>query len=257
MIQISFLDYISDENENVCSVPFIMNGTILDKKACLTLASAGSMRFRWNEQNVNRAVFFGNKKVVPLELIHSQEVITVSEQCDTKNKRADGIISKNAQLTPVITVADCMPIYLYDNKSGCFGVLHSGWKGTGIVGKAIEKAEFCYGAKPGNFSVILGPHIHSCCYTVDQERVSYFSTHFSPSCISEENHLSLIEANLVVLEHSGVLSENIQVSTDCTCCSMGDKNPFGSFRRQTSFLPSDIPLEERLLHFSPMAAFVS
>ena len=106
--------------------------------ACLTLLAHGSMRFNWEVKNQNRIQFFktilgSEKKLVPLQLTHSKTVIAVNNENDTHNMHADGIITCNKSLVPIVTVADCMPIYLFEPKTGCFGVLHSGWKGTGIV----------------------------------------------------------------------------------------------------------------------------
>ena len=110
----------------------------------MTMKAAGSMRFRWNETNPNRDQFLaelcalfggaekgGQKKAVPLELIHSKIVYEAREACDTLNKQGDGIVTQNPSLVPVVTAADCVPLYFYDAGTGAFGAAHSGWKGTG------------------------------------------------------------------------------------------------------------------------------
>ena len=252
----------------------------------MTLRAAGSMRFRWNEVNENRATFLrelaGPHDVAAVELIHSHSVYAVDTIEELYEKQGDGIITTNRNLIPVITVADCMPIYLYEPHTGVFGILHSGWKGTGIVKDAIEKAEKAYGAKRENFCVVMGPHIHDCCYIVDEERAQYFRVNFTPECVTpveEKNgiifagdsakgeppevekgaslkpkkyRLSLAKANLAVLRDMGVPEENIVVCKDCTCCS----SKFGSFRRETLGLPSDMPLSEKQKHFTVQAAWV-
>ena len=252
----------------------------------MSLRSAGSMRFRWNEVNENRVSFLkvlaGTRDVAAVELIHSHIVYAVDSIEALYEKQGDGIITTNKNLIPVVTVADCMPIFLYEPHTGVFGILHSGWKGTGIVKDAIEKAEKVYGAKHENFYVVMGPHIHDCCYTVDEERAQYFRVNFTPDCVTpveaqegilfagsaekgeplnvekgvapgeKKYRLSLEKANLAVLRELGVPEDNIVACRDCTCCSP----KFGSFRRETLGLPADMPLAERQKHFTVQVAWV-
>ena len=236
-------------------------------QTCITLLEHGSMRFNWEVENPNRIKFFENflspeKKVVPIQLLHSKIVLAVENENDTKNMHADGIITCNKNLVPVVTVADCMPIYLHDPKTGCFGVLHSGWKGTGIVVEALKLAKEKYGAEPSDFCVTIGPHIKSCCYKVDKERADFFTTEIDSCCVEKIDDntyfLSLEKANIFLLERIGVKKENIKIMGSCTNCSK-DKNGmpiYGSFRRETKDLPEDMPLPERLKNFTPMAAFI-
>ena len=220
----------------------------------MTVKKAGSMRFRWNEENILRDSFLSSlandKEVVPVELIHSKIVYDVVSGEETINKKGDGIITTNTALFPVITVADCMPIFLYDSVSKVFGVLHSGWKGTGIVAEAIRLAEEKYKAHAEDFCVAIGPHIGDCCYIVDEERAEYFSSNFTENCVEKVEsdtlswndsskklyRLSLTKANLSVLEKSGVKDSNIVVCDDCTCSSVIKNTviyPYGSYRRET------------------------
>lgn len=251
----------------------------------MSLRAAGSMRFRWNEVNENRALFLralaGHRDVAAVELIHSHTVFAVDSIEELSGKQGDGIITTNRNLIPVVTVADCMPIFLFEKKTGVFGVLHSGWKGTGIVRDAIEKAEKTYGAHREDFCVVMGPHIHDCCYTVDEERAQYFRVNFTPDCVTpvdqtegiifagdvtkgepvavekapaveRKYRLSLAKANLAVLRDMGVPEDHIVVCKDCTCCNV----QFGSFRRETMGLPADMTLAQKQTHFTVQVAWV-
>jgi len=213
----------------------------------MTLKKAGSMRFRWDETNEvrddllkeivsKRSDFQENLRceIVPLELIHSKTVYAVSSADDVYGLQGDGILTANALLMPVLTAADCMPIFFYERERGVFGIVHSGWKGTGIVGEAISMIKKIYKGDPRRISVALGPHIRTCCYIVDEERASYFKKNFCEDCVSDYDgtkcyRLSLERANLFLLEKEGILDENIAVCDDCTKCD----DRFGSFRRET------------------------
>ena len=229
----------------------------------MTLKSAGSMRFRWNEVNPVRNAFLGelagtDHEICAVELIHSKTVFAIEEASEVDGCQGDGIITQNKALIPVVTVADCMPIFIYEPESGVFGMLHSGWKGTGIVENAIEVAEKKYGAKRSSFCVVMGPHIHECCYTVNEERAQYFRVNFTPDCVSRISpdssswSLSLLKANLAVLKDLGISEDNIVSYRECTSC-----NPkFGSFRRETAGLPPGTDLQEMQKHFTVQAAWV-
>ena len=234
--------------------PFYVNGKPLLRDAPfwgMTLKQAGSMRFRWDETNETRDKLlkeivsgrsaFRNDvpcEPVPLELLHSKIVYAVSSAADTYGRQGDGIVTDHTSLMPVVTAADCMPIFFCERERGVFGVVHSGWKGTGIVTEAIAVMRQIYGADVKYLSVVLGPHIRSCCYIVDEERASYFKKNFCGDCVCEYEsgyanvkryRLSLEKANLSLLEASGVRDENIAVCDDCTGCD----ERFGSFRRET------------------------
>ena len=233
-------------------------------KCFMTTKKDGSMRFRWNETNDLRNSTlkqilvdnnWQNKRFCPVELIHSQIVYDVKSADDTKNLQGDGIITTNKDIIPTITIADCVPIYFYNPSSGVFGIVHSGWKGTGIIGKALEKASLDYNSPLSDFYIVIGPHIHDCCYIVNEERAKYFTDNFTSECISplEENgkcycggkglpvtwnngngklfRLSLLKANLSVLKKAGVDENKINVIDECTCCN----DIFGSNRRETAF----------------------
>ncbi len=268
MTEISLVNHISEKA--FVTLPFYRDGKPLDSARWgITLRKAGSMRFRWNEVNERRTSLLkeicGDKEAVSLELIHSKIVYDLTSASDTHEKKGDGMISVNHSLVPVVTVADCMPLYLYEPETGLFGVCHSGWKGTGIIAEAISLAEKKYAVRRENISVAIGPHIHDCCYIVDEERARYFTENFTPACVSrkiakdgkEEYHLSLAKANLALLEQAGIRSENIVLAKECTSCSQdaGGDFPFGSFRRQAAFAAGNLTTEERSKMMTVQAAF--
>ncbi len=252
------MQQLQKSNPDYITFPFIKDGQPLSSSDSIplcgmTVRSAGSMRFRWAEENQNRdkvlssiSSDFGNKTFVPVQLDHTHLVYDIEKASDTNQKIGDGIITIKKSLIPTVTVADCLPIYFYDPVSQVFGIVHSGWKGTGIICDAIKLAGQKYAARVQDFSVVIGPHIHDCCYIVNLERADFFASNFGPECLKEVEEgvqvdwnngggklyrLSLAKANLSALLKLGVKEENIYISPDCTCCS---KDSFyGSNRRET------------------------
>lgn len=222
----------------------------------ITTALAGPMKALQDEENrqrVFRMLGISSDLVVSVRQSHSRIVrVATSAAAFIDFPEGDGILTRSRDLLPCVTVADCMPVYLFDPVSRCFGVLHSGWKGTGIIRSAIELASDEWNAKPSDFRVILGPHIRSCCYTVDADRADYFKKAFGPSCVTLDPvraatgdkwpwRLSLAEANRTLCLSLGVLEPNILDTNECTSCN----TEFGSCRREGSG------------GFTHMAAFIS
>ena len=285
--------------EKYVLLPFYKDGVPLTgKRWGMTLLAAPSMRFRWNEKNEERTKLLKSiiaencksvcsgacvadfqkcdckHKIAGIELIHSKTVFSIKSEEDCLNRKGDGLVTDNSLLVPVVTVADCVPLFLYDSQKGVSGAVHSGWKGTGIIRNAIQTAVEEYGSKPEDICVAIGPHICSRCYCVDEERRNYFLENFGECVRKSEKReselqktkegrllnyeLSLTDANPYAIKQAGIPEENITVATDCTCCTTfsNGKNVYGSFRRQAAFLPDSVDDETRKKSMTVQAAFV-
>ena len=53
-------------------------------------------------------------KIAAVELIHSKTVYSVNSAQELNGLKGDGILTQNKALIPVVTVADCMPLFLCD-----------------------------------------------------------------------------------------------------------------------------------------------
>lgn len=221
--------------------PFIFNGNLVEGISCgLSLRAAGDMK----TDDKNRLVLLNKIGLNPLnvyalEQIHSRTVLAV-DSANPPTAQADGMVTQDRNITLSVTVADCLPVFLFDAKSGAFGIVHSGWKGTGIAVNALALMRERYGTSSCDVAAILGPCIDSCCYKVDKERAEIFKKDFGGQSVRENGgyFLDLKAANIKLLKDSGV--ENIAVCNECTFCD----ERFGSFRREG----------ERFTH---MAAFVN
>jgi YfiH family protein len=217
--------------------------------AILSTIAAGDMRYLPGAINERRIAFLkargvDSARVLSLQLRHTRRVVvqpfgqdfkTLAEAAEAQGG-ADGIATSNPASVPALTVADCMPIWLHDEKSGAFGVLHSGWKGTGILAEALRSMASAFGTVPDDVSVILGPSIGPCCYAVPEERATAFRAEFGVSAVLTEPgadasarfRLDLRAANLALSERLGVGKVlNVDLCTSCTI-------DLGSYRRQGS-----------------------
>ena len=220
----------SRSNESLNPIEVQLSGNF---KFIMSRKSDGNMG-KSNEIDSVRKKFFYQKigvrpeKVVTLQQEHTHNVFIYRKDhwhCPI----GDGIIISDPSLVASITVADCLSIALYDEKSGIFGLVHSGWKGTGIVLEAIKilKSSFCI--KPEHLQAVLGPCIQSCCYQTDRERASFYADSWGATTVHRnagKYYIDLQQANLTILENQGISS--VTALTDCTKC--GDN--FGSYRAE-------------------------
>ncbi|HTX72452.1 MAG TPA: polyphenol oxidase family protein [Rectinemataceae bacterium] len=214
-----------------------------EPRALLSLRSQGDMRIRPGAVNPDRQRFFSDGGVDPdrvlgVKLAHSRSILfsadrdehgRLAEEALRSHGGADGILTADPQLIPTITAADCMPIWLLDRHSGWFGVLHSGWRGTGILAAALGELRRRFGSPPSALAVILGPAIGSCCYDVPEERATLFLERYGPRAAFRRDgawRLDLREANLVIAEREGV--GHLRSIDACTSCDPR----LGSYRRE-------------------------
>jgi YfiH family protein len=236
--------------------PFVFGGAPVSGISCgLSSRFAGDMVYSGggSAENPARLALFaalGLERVYGFTQIHSRTVLEVDRYNHPAAAHpakfppaADGMVSRDRRIALSVTVADCLPVYLYDTESGAFGLVHSGWKGTGIALEALRLMAERWGTKPEAAAAVLGPCIDSCCYKVDTERAAFFEREFGadPPGLSSADaallkpavrrdgagcYLDLKAANVRLLAGAGV--RNIAVCADCTFTD----ERLGSFRRE-------------------------
>jgi hypothetical protein len=211
--------------------------------AGISLGKAGDMARTRRSEIPDYARFLDSlgmpgDKVLGVHQVHSKKVIAFDHQTPKSLEavEADGLVTSRRDVLLTVTVADCLPIFLVDERSGVFGLVHSGWKGTGIVVEALRVMAEAFGTRPREVTATIGPGIGPCCYTVPQERYERFRAEFGKRAATRGDgvtvrggrgdfRLDLKAANMQLVESAGV--ERVFVAADCTCCS----STLGSFRR--------------------------
>jgi len=81
----------------------------------------------------------------------------------------DALITREKNLSLVIRVADCGPVWIHCEKTGAIGLVHSGRKGTeaGVVGVTIRRMREEFGSEPSSMMALLGPCIRPPHYDVN------------------------------------------------------------------------------------------
>jgi YfiH family protein len=141
----------------------------------------------------------------------------------------DALVTRAVQLPMLMFYADCVPLILvHPGRPRGISVVHAGWRGAldRIPGKAaIALAEEC-GAAPSDLIAYIGPHIASCCYDIDEERMSQFDNAFD-TIAAADGHLDLSSAARESLAGTGVNPESI---VEAELCTHDHVDRFFSFR---------------------------
>ena len=121
--------------------------------------------------------------------------------------QADGHVTDVVGVTPVVLVADCLPIALAG--PGGLAMLHCGWRGlaAGIVARGA--------AEVAATAAAVGPGIGPCCFEVGEEVLAEFSP--LGDDVATGRMLDLPEVARRLLGQAGV--ERVEASDLCTSCN--------------------------------------
>jgi polyphenol oxidase len=118
----------------------------------------------------------------------------------------DGQGTSRSGLTPLVFVADCLPVAL--RGSGGVAMLHCGWRG--LAGGIVERGARAVSAS----AAAIGPGIGPCCYQVSAEVVGAFSE--LGDGVAEGRMLDLVEIARRSLERAGITE--VEDARLCTAC---------------------------------------
>lgn len=177
------------------------------------------------------------KNIFFMNQVHSDMVVIKTDKKPSFPK-SDGIITPLKGIALAIKSADCLPIFLFDNKNKIISAIHSGWRGAAlkIVKKAIKKLEQVFNSKPSDIYAFLGPAINGSCYEVGKEVYEQFSflgkrkNDFFTRTKNNKFYMDLKGINTYILESAGIPTENIEICELCTHC----EKDFYSYRRDSN-----------------------
>ncbi len=173
-----------------------------------------------------RLLGLNSQNIVKLKQVHSAEIAYTRQPGQIEN--VDGVITNNTDLILSIQVADCIPIYIIDNRNKIFGLIHAGWRGIskGIIEQSVLKlAEM--NSNMAAIKILLGPAIRQCCFEVGPEVSKLFDSKFQNDGKGDRSYLDL--QGIIINEYvrNGILAEKISDIEICTHCS----DDYYSFRR--------------------------
>ena len=125
---------------------------------------------------------------------------------DGRPADGDGQVTSNPALTPLVQVADCLPVALSGERG--VAMLHCGWRGlaSGIVAAGVREV--------GASAAAIGPGIGPCCYEVGDEVLGAFAE--LGDGIADGRMLDLREVARRLLAAAGV--DAVESTGICTSC---------------------------------------
>ncbi|HEB12856.1 MAG TPA: peptidoglycan editing factor PgeF [Actinobacteria bacterium] len=161
------------------------------------------------------------------EQVHGDKVVWIAKDMvgagarsfDTAVPESDAMVTDLRNVALVVLSADCLPIILVEPGKNLIGAAHAGWRGTlaKVVGKTVEMMVEA-GADVSAIKAFLGPAIGECCFEVGADVYDRFSDAFGIRPSIGSPRLDLAALNEMILENTGVKSENIDNIGFCTVC---------------------------------------
>lgn len=176
-----------------------------------------------NRDRLLAALGVGRDDVCAFHQVHGTRVLDGEPSWFVE--QADAATTATPGRLVVVSVADCLPILVYDPVAGAVGAAHCGWRGTvrGLAEELVARMAERYGSRPADLCVAIGPGIQGACYQVGHEVVEAFHRRGFPSELAHPDdegryRLDLVAANRWLLERAGVAPGRVWSAGVCTHC---------------------------------------
>jgi hypothetical protein len=162
----------------------------------------------------------GNESLVGAILEHGSKVVAVARRDSGKNiDNTDGLITDERGIFLCLTVADCLPIFLYDPNKKVVALVHAGWRGLerGVVENAIDKFRTGYGSTPSDLIAAIGPSICTAHYEIKEDVAKKFAD-YEEALLKKDSRIFL-DLQLIAktkLVKCGLKEINIEIADECT-----------------------------------------
>jgi len=147
-------------------------------------------------------------------------------------KGADGLITSDHGVFLMITIADCLPLVIYDPIVKAVGIAHAGWRGIlAGVGEALVGEFKKLGSNPENLVASIGPGICQKHFVVKKDTLEHFKNEYPKACLVR-NHDGYVDLKKCLTEQlfkTGITKSNLEIAHECTVCN---NYYFGSYRSE-------------------------
>jgi YfiH family protein len=186
-----------------------------------------------NENIIAKAFGLDSTRLILLDQVQQDQILLLKEPIITLPSplEYDALITNAPNAFLGILTADCLPIFVVDQKRKVIAAIHAGRHGTAlhITAKVLKKMEEEFGCSSRDILITLGPSIGVCCYEIDEK---VFHPEWEPFSISKGAGkwvVDLAQINIAQMKREGIEEEQISWINLCTHCH-GDL--FFSYRRE-------------------------
>lgn len=211
--------------------PAELTAFVSDRSMDFTLKEGQSGLTGQQKQFLSSQLNFDLPQMVNIRQVHGSRIIVAAEETAAESsfpEEADGAVTNVCCLALTVRTADCLPIFIFDPRRKCIGLIHAGWRGARqeIPSRAVRLLEKRFGCRPQDIRVAFGPAIRPCCYAVGEEFKDYFPDETMER--GEKRYFDLPKASRNQLLRCGIKEANIFDCGICTCCD----TDYFSYRRE-------------------------
>lgn len=181
-----------------------------------------------NRRLLFRAFGLGLQRSVWCRQIHADGVVVVnaadagrgSTEEETIVEDADALVTDTPDLALCVTLADCVPVVLFDPERGVAGLAHAGWGGTvsRISSRTVRVMRESFGCDPAAIVAAIGPSIGPSGYETGEDVIERAKAAFGDRAAEilapapeGKAYFDLWSANRIDLEEAGVSGARIEV----------------------------------------------
>ena len=165
-----------------------------------------------------------------LNQVHGVNIVNADDLHEVAD--ADGSYTTKSRCVCAILTADCLPVFISDEKGTTAGVFHAGWRGlaNGILSNAVRAMQ----SNPGELIAAIGPAIGHQAFEVGNEVKQIFESRYS--CVTDlfiraEKH-DHYYADLYGLAEAQLYQLGLKyVWLPGSVCTYNDAHRFFSYRR--------------------------
>lgn len=173
-----------------------------------------------NPENIseNRKRFFSSLQICEEQTagsyqVHQNQVKMVERSGQIEGY--DALVTNKKALYLTVTIADCVPVLIYDPAQQAVAAVHAGWRGTvaQILPLTLKTMADHYGTKAEDCLAFIGTCIDGNSYEVGLEVANHFSVDQKRWDETRQKFfVDLKKANQDQLLSNGVQSKNIEIS---------------------------------------------
>jgi YfiH family protein len=196
-----------------------------------------------NKKQIAMAFGFDLNRLILLNQVHQDRILHLKEAPSSfpSPLEYDAMITTLPNFFLGILTADCVPIFMIDQKKRIIAAVHAGRKGTElhITTKVLKKLKEEFGCLPEDLLITLGPSIGFCCYEIDETVFSPGWEPFSISVGDGKRMVDLARINISQIEEEGIKEDQIFWIDLCTSCHQDlffSNRKEGKTGRQLSFI---------------------
>ncbi len=163
------------------------------------------------------------ERVATSHQVHGQEILDVTEP--GRYDGYDALITKQPNLFVGVSVADCVPILVYDQKNKAVAAIHAGWKGTlfELVRLTLEAMQQRYNTHAHDCYAYVGTSIDETSFEVGPEVADQFAPEYKRvDEFTQRIFINLRSANTKQLINFGIPTAQIAISSFSTVLNNED-----------------------------------